>query len=87
VTKVLFTARGTPYTRTSVAIIGQAQIDMFDAMCAVAGRRPHELAAELVLEAIRASQADPDMQGLVTAARQSRRRRAGGLSVVNGGGG
>jgi hypothetical protein len=66
--------------RTSVRILGDAQVDMFRAMCAAAGRRPHELAADIVLEAIRAAQEDPDHQGMVKAIRLA----TSGLRLVRG---
>ena len=56
--------------RTSVRILGQAQIDTFRAMCALAGRRPHELAYDIVLEAIRAGQENHEVQELVQAIRR-----------------
>lgn len=46
----------TPYLRFSVVVMGQAQIDTWDAMCALTGRRPHQLAADIVLAAIRQCQ-------------------------------
>jgi len=64
--------------RTSVRILGTAQVETFRAMCALAGRRPHELAYDIVLEAIRAAQEDPDHQALVAAAR----RHKSGLRLV-----
>lgn len=67
--------------RTSVRILGQAQIDTFRAMCALAGRRPHELAYDIVLEAIRAGQENHEVQELV----QAIRRRQSGLRLVCGG--
>jgi hypothetical protein len=62
--------------RTTVRILGQAQIDTFKAMCALAGRRPHELAYDIVLESIRKAQHDHETQALVSAVRryQSGRR-------------
>jgi hypothetical protein len=70
-----------PTLKTSVRILGQAQIDTFRAMCALAGRRPHELAYDIVLEAIRAGQEDHPTQELVSAVR----RYQSGLRLVHGG--
>lgn len=67
--------------RTSVRILGQAQIDTFRAMCALAGRRPHELAYDLVLDAIREAQHDHETRALVGAVR----RYQSGLRLVYGG--
>jgi hypothetical protein len=80
--------------RTSVRILGEAQIETFRAMCAIEGRRPHELAYDIVLEAIRAGQENHQVQELVEAVRayqaseraknEIRRRRPGraGLYLV-----
>jgi hypothetical protein len=70
-----------PTLSTSVRILGQAQIDTFRAMCALAGRRPHELAYDIVLDAIREAQHDHDTQALVS----SVRRYQSGLRLVYGG--
>ncbi|SNT60657.1 hypothetical protein SAMN05216276_107842 [Streptosporangium subroseum] len=56
---------GVPYVRTSVRVRGERQIRTFLAMCRLAGRRPHELAADLVLAAIRAAQCDHEVQHAV----------------------
>ncbi len=67
--------------RTSVRILGEAQVDTFRAMCALLGRRPHELAYDIVLEAIREAQHDHETQALVGAVR----RYKSGLRLVYGG--
>jgi hypothetical protein len=66
---------------TSVRILGQAQIDTFRAMCVLAGRRPHELAYDIVLDAIRDAQHDHGTQALVSAVRRHR----SGMRLVYGG--
>jgi hypothetical protein len=55
----------------TVRIYGQAQIDTFEAMCALAGRAPHELAYDFVLERIRDGQADHETQHLAALAREA----------------
>lgn len=70
-----------PTVKTSVRILGQDQIDTFRAMCALAGRRPHQLAADIMLEAIREAQHDHATQALVHAAR----RYQSGLRLIHGG--
>lgn len=67
--------------RTSVRILGERQVETFRAMCALRGRRPHELAYDLVLEAIRDAQHDHETQALV----QAVRRHQSGLRLVYGG--
>jgi hypothetical protein len=58
--------------KTSVRILGERQVETFRAMCALAGRRPHELAADIVLEAIREAQHDHQTQQLVQAVKRYR---------------
>ncbi len=70
-----------PTLKTSVRILGQEQIDTFRAMCALAGRRPHELAADIVLAVIREAQHDHSTQSLVRAVR----RHQSGLRLFYGG--
>jgi hypothetical protein len=62
-----------PYAKTTVRILGEAQIETFEAMCFLEHRRPHELAADIVLETIRAGQENHQVQDLVAALRRSRR--------------
>ncbi len=69
-----------PTFKTSMRILGQAQIDTFRAMCALRGRRPHQLVADIVLAAIREAQQDPSTQALV----RSARRHQSGLRLVDG---
>jgi hypothetical protein len=47
-----------------IRIYGRRQIEIFEAMCALAGRAPYELAYDLVLDAIRAGQRDHETQHL-----------------------
>jgi hypothetical protein len=58
---------GVRYVRTSAAILGKRQIRTFLAMCELAGRRPHELAADIVLKAIGTAQRDHRVQHAVAA--------------------
>jgi hypothetical protein len=53
----------------------------FRAMCAPAGRRPHQLAADIMLAAIREAQHDHATQAFVHAAR----RYQSGLRLIHGG--
>lgn len=39
--------------KTSVMVVGEQQIDEFHALCGILGRRPHQLAADMVLAEIR----------------------------------
>jgi len=64
--------------KTSVRVLGLEQVDTFRAMCALAGRRPHEMAADIVLAAIREAQRDRATQALVHAVR----RHQSGLRLV-----
>jgi hypothetical protein len=66
---------------TSVRIFGQDQVDAFRAICALAGRHPHELAVGIILEAILQSWHDHEVQHLVYAVR----RHQTGLRLVYGG--
>jgi hypothetical protein len=61
-----------PTFKISVRILGQEQIDTFHPMSALAGRRPHELAADIVLATIREAQRDHATQALVHAVRRHR---------------
>ena len=61
--------------KTSCRILGIEQVDTFVMMCAMEGRRPHEMVADIVLEAIRAGQENHEIQAAVKAARRSRHRR------------
>lgn len=59
--------------KTSVRVTGLQQVDEFHALCALFGRRPHELAADMVLAGIRGYREDLDVaarvEHLVAAAR------------------
>jgi hypothetical protein len=70
---------GVPYVKTSVAILGRDQIDAFHAMCLAEGRQPHQLAADIVLAAIKEQQTDPALRALVASLRRAR----SGLRVVD----
>jgi hypothetical protein len=69
--------------RTTVRITGADQVDTWQMMCAFRGMRPHELAREIVIEAIRAAQENHEIQAAVLAAR----RNKAGLRLVFGGAG
>lgn len=56
---------GVPYVKTSVKVLGQAQIEVFEALCRLHGRAPHEVAADLVLSAIRAARDTHEIQDLL----------------------
>ena len=76
---------GVPFLRTSAVILGDKQIDTFEAMLALTGRRPHQLVADLILAAIQNGQADPEVQHMAAFLRESRRGLNGtGLYVVKG---
>ena len=65
-----------PTLKTSVRVLGERQVDEFHALCAWYGRRPHELAADFVLEAImrhRRRKKVAEFVRLMVAARQNRR--------------
>lgn len=44
--------------KTSVRILGADQVDEFHALCLLRGRKPYQLAADMVLDAIRAARDD-----------------------------
>jgi hypothetical protein len=53
---------GMPWTRTQTRVLGEAQIRTFEALCRITGRRPHELATDLVLQALRELRYGPEVQ-------------------------
>lgn len=65
--------------KTSVRVVGARQVDEFRALCVLLGRRPHQLAADLVLDGIRRAREDPmvapHLQVMVEAARAAAARR------------
>jgi hypothetical protein len=64
-------------------ILGDRQIDTFEAMLALTGRRPNQLVADLVLAAIQNGQADPEVQRVTAWLKEARRGRdAVGLYIV-----
>jgi hypothetical protein len=74
---------GVPFVKTSCMILGDRQIDTFEAMLALTGRRPNQLVADLILAAIQKGQADPEVQHMAALLREGRRGRdAVGLYVV-----
>lgn len=60
--------------------IAEADVDVFRALCALRGRRPHELASELVADALRDAQADPHVREFV----RNVRRFKSPLRIVSG---
>jgi hypothetical protein len=50
-----------PQLKTSCRVIGQRQVDDFRALCLYYGRRPHQLVADWVLEAIERHRKDPEV--------------------------
>lgn len=69
----------TASAKTSVLILGDRQTDTFEALCHLRGREPHQLAADMVLEAIREAETDHEVQELVSIHRQWILRRQGAL--------
>ena len=63
---------GVPWARTTVRIFGERQIALFEAMCRYTGRRPDELAADIVLDELMAAGADPERRRLAWDRRQDR---------------
>lgn len=65
--------------KTSVRVLGERQVDEFRALCVLLGRRPHQLAADLVLNGIRRYREDPDialhLEAMVEATRSAAARR------------
>lgn len=59
--------------KTTTTVMGQQQVDEFDALCALLGRRRHELASDMVLDALRAYRNDPAVAPLVQALLRNRR--------------
>jgi hypothetical protein len=53
---------GVPQARFTTHVLGERQIRTYTAMCRQAGRRPYELAGDLLLAAIRDAQRDPEVQ-------------------------
>jgi DNA-binding transcriptional MocR family regulator len=64
---------GVPFVRTSCMILGDKQIDTFEAMLALTGRRPNQLVADLILAAIQKGQTDPEVQHMAALLRDGRR--------------
>ena len=74
---------GVPFVRTSCRILGDKQIDTFEAMLGMTSRKPHELVADIVLAAIQTAQTDPKVQQFEAWLKESRRGRDPvGLYVV-----
>ncbi len=79
-----------PFVQTSVRILGENQIDVFEALCHLAHRQPYQLAADIVLEYIRAHRHDAGVAELLEAMREQRRQddqvvaRRSGLKLLRG---
>lgn len=56
---------GVPQARFTTHVLGERQIRTYTAMCQQAGRRPYELAGDILLAAISTAQRDPDLQQTV----------------------
>jgi hypothetical protein len=71
----------TKHFKTSVVVLGQRQVDDFHALCFLLGRRPHQLAADMVLAGIEAYRNDPKVAAsvarLVEAQQANRDEEAG----------
>lgn len=65
---------GVPWVRTTVRIWGERQIGAFEAICAGTGRRPHEMASDIVLDELWALGVDPAFRKLGFEGREHRRR-------------
>lgn len=78
---------GVATLKFSVRIIGQAQLDTWRAMLALSGRRNYQLAADILLEAIRAARDEQDVRDMERWLRSARvRRERPGLRLVLPGG-
>lgn len=67
---------GVPYVTTTVRISGEKQIETWQAMCLVQSQRPHQLAGEIVLQAIRRAQQDKNIRALTETLHGWRERHA-----------
>jgi hypothetical protein len=56
-------------------ILGEKQIETFEAMLACTGRREHQLVADIVLAAIQKAETDPKVQQVAAWLKESRRGR------------
>lgn len=62
-----------PQLKTLATVMGIAQIDVFQAMCYLHGRRPNQLASDILLDSIQEALArDPDVIKLARALRRNR---------------
>jgi hypothetical protein len=69
---------GVPWIRVTVRVSGKRQIELFEAMCAATGRRPHELAGDVLLAELWEAGPDPALAREARVARKWRIRRARG---------
>jgi hypothetical protein len=66
------TRSGVPYITTTVRVFGAEQIATFERMCETAGRQPHELASDIVLDELWLAGGKPPFRRM---AREQRRWR------------
>lgn len=75
-----------PFAKVTGRVTGERQICALEMMCAREGMRPHQIVAEILLEAILAELADPAFAKAVKAMMAARaRRQPRHLTVVEGG--
>ena len=71
--------------KTTVRVIGTRQVDEFEALCVLLGRRPHQMASDLVREGLEAARRDPELGPRVRALAASRHAYQAGLRLIEGG--
>lgn len=64
---------GVPYVSTTVRIMGEQQIATFEAMCERTGRKPFQLASDIVLSELWENGPNPGLRRLGREARRDRR--------------
>ena len=69
---------GVPYVTTTVRIYGARQIATFEALCEATGRRPHQLAADIVVEHVWEVQSPKGKMG-----RLGRRQQVWRIGLLN----
>ena len=55
---------GIPWVRTTVRVWGERQVGTFEALCERTGRKPHELASDIVLDELWSLSDDPEFRNL-----------------------
>jgi hypothetical protein len=66
---------GVPYITTTVRIYGEQQIATFGRLCEVAGRQPHELASDIILDEVWSLSGSAAFRKLAREQRQWRKGR------------